>query len=208
MSSLSELLRDGGAPPERLLLRELAHRIDIELAVAIDLVSAAASLCDSSEAKFALVAVWDRLQRYAQLHHSLQMPEYTTTIDLAAYLNQLCRAISRSELVDREIELLLSAPPLRMSSERCWHLGMIVFELITSAAQHAFPDGTGSIHLRVRPNAASIECCITDTGVPDEDLSRRNGLAIVEALVRGLHGTVDMQSGPNETTTVVHLPYR
>ena len=208
MSSLSELLPDGGAPPERLLLRELAHRIDNELAAAIDLVSAAASLCESSEARVALAAVSDRLQCYAQLHHSLQMPEYTTTIDLAAYLNQLCRAISRSELVDREIELLLSAPPLRMSSEPCWHLGMIVFELITSAAQHAFPDGTGSIHLRVRLNAVSIECRITDTGIPDEDPSRRNGLAIVEALVRGLYGTVDTQSGPNETATVVHLPYR
>lgn len=93
MSSLSELLPDGGAPPERLLLRELAHRIDNELAAAIDLVSAAASLCESSEARVALAAVSDRLQCYAQLHHSLQMPEYTTTIDLAAYLNQLCRAI-------------------------------------------------------------------------------------------------------------------
>ncbi|MGY4296761.1 hypothetical protein ACVWXN_004856 [Bradyrhizobium sp. i1.4.4] len=33
MSSLSELLTDGGVKAERLLLRELAHRIDDELAL-------------------------------------------------------------------------------------------------------------------------------------------------------------------------------
>jgi len=33
----------------------------------------------------------------------------------------------------------LSLHPVRTSSERCWFLGMIVFELVSNAARHAFP---------------------------------------------------------------------
>jgi hypothetical protein len=65
-------------------------------------------------------------------------PEYDTTVDVAAYLQQLCRAISRAELAGAGIELLLSVHPLRINADRCWLLGMIVFELIADAARHSF----------------------------------------------------------------------
>jgi hypothetical protein len=35
---------------------------------------------------------------YAQVHHALQLPEHSSCIDVAAYLQQLCQAISRSKL--------------------------------------------------------------------------------------------------------------
>ncbi|WP_024506512.1 histidine kinase dimerization/phosphoacceptor domain -containing protein [Bradyrhizobium sp. ARR65] len=105
---------------ERLLLRELSHRINNEFAFAISSLSLAAARCKSSEAKLALGAVQDRLQSFARVHRSLQMPDYSTTIDASAYLHKLCQAISHSKLESKGIELTLSLCPLRMSSERCW----------------------------------------------------------------------------------------
>src|SRR5262245_41202114 len=137
-ANMSSLLPGRGPIAERLLLREFSQRINDELASAINLVSVAARACDSSEAKLALDAVRDRLESQAHLHHSLQLPEYSTTIELAAYLEQLCRAIGRSRLAGEGVRLLLSVYPLRMSSERCWLVGTIVFELIADAARHAF----------------------------------------------------------------------
>lgn len=204
--SLSEQLPERGAT-ERLLLREFSHRINNELASAIGVVSVAASRCDSNEARAALAAVRDRLENFARVHHSLQMPEYTTTIDLAAYMHQLCRAISHSKLASKDIELSLSIHPLRMSSERCWLLGMIVFELITNASRHAFHDRAGSIGLEIRPAGKSIECCITDNGSSDADPSPGRGLSIIAALAGSLHGTVDMQFGPNGARTSVNFPH-
>jgi two-component sensor histidine kinase len=60
-----------------------------------------------NEAKAVLAAVQDQLQSYAQVHHILQLPEHSSCTDAAAYLRQLCRAISRSKLDRKGIELRL-----------------------------------------------------------------------------------------------------
>ena len=111
-------LPERGAVAERLLLREFSHRINNELASAISLISVVAHRCDSKEARTVLTTVLDRLENYASVQHSLQLPEYSTTIELTTYMQQLCRAISRSKLEREGIELSLSLYSLRMPSER------------------------------------------------------------------------------------------
>ncbi|MBR1119906.1 sensor histidine kinase [Bradyrhizobium lablabi] len=206
MSGLSELSPEHGAT-ERLLLREFSHRINNELASVIGLVSAAASRCRDDQARVTLTSIQDRLKNFARIHHSLQAPEYTTMVDPAAYLQQLCQAISSSMLAGEGIELLLSVHPLRMDSERCWLLGMIVFELIAGAAHHVFDGKPGAIRLEIWATDSSIECCIRDngasTGLPPAEAS----LSIVEALAASLHGTVEMKRAPDGTKTIVKLPH-
>jgi two-component sensor histidine kinase len=207
ISRLLDQPSERAAVAERLLLRELSHRINNELASAINLISVAADRCGSNEAGTALTIVLDRLENYASVQHSLQMPECSATIELTTYIHQLCRAISRSKLERQGIELSLSLYALRMRSERCWLLGMIVFELITNSARHAFSNGPGSIHVEVLPTETSIECRVSDNGRSEPNPRPGRGLTIVEALAASLHGTVDVQSGPNGTTTVVSFPY-
>lgn len=200
MSGVSELSPEHGAT-ERLLLREFSYRINNELAAAISLIAAAAGRCGDDQARGELTSVGDRLQNYAHIHHSLQVPEYTTAIDLAAYLQQLCRAVSRSMLAGEGIELLLSVHPRRMSSDRCWLLGLIVFELIADAASHDFQGRAGTIQLEVALAGGLIECRIGDNGMPSGD-----GLSIVEALAAGLKGMVERQARPEGTSTIVSIP--
>ena len=205
MSSLSELLPYRGAVTERLLLREFSHRVKDGLASAIGLVVEAAGRSDSNEAKATLVEVLDRLQSHALVHRCLQMPEYDTTVDVAVYLHQLCRAVSRAELADEGIALVLSVDPLRISADRCWLLGMIAVELIADAARRAFRGGAGSIRLEVKSTGSSIQCCISDDGIPDES-PHHSGHVILEALVTNLQGTLESQSGPDGARRVVNLP--
>src|SRR4029077_17141189 len=86
----------------------------------------------SSEVKAALSDVSDRLHRYADVHRTLQMPEYQTRVNAALYLQKICLSISRSRLEPNNIKLILAVRPLSMPSDRCWRLGMIVYELITN----------------------------------------------------------------------------
>jgi two-component sensor histidine kinase len=109
---------------ETRLVHEYSHRINNEFASAIGAISVAAAHSASNEAKAVLAAVQDQLQNYAQVHHALQLPERSSCIDAAAYLQQLCRAISRSKLDRKDIELRLVERPFRMDSERCWRLGI------------------------------------------------------------------------------------
>ena len=76
-------------------------------------VAAAASRSADNEAKAVLAAVQDQLQNYAQVHNASQLPEHSSCIDVAAYLQQLCQAISRSKLDRKGIELRLVERPFR-----------------------------------------------------------------------------------------------
>jgi two-component sensor histidine kinase len=191
---------------ECLLLRELTHRIKNEYASAISIISLAAAHSANEEVKTALAAVEDRLQNYAQVHRALQMPEYGARIDATAYVRQLCRAISRSKLDCRGIELVLVEHQVWMSSERCWRLGMIVSELITNAAQHAFRGRGGVIRVELLPQRSIVECRITDNGMTAAAVRPGSGLAIVEALTKGLDGQMEQQFGPQGATSILRVP--
>jgi two-component sensor histidine kinase len=118
---MTELSRQQSLPQERMLLHELNHRINNEFAAAISVVSLAAARSGSDEVKAALSGVAELLHQYAQVHRALEMPEYDTLIDAAAYLRQLCGSISRSQLDTRKIELVLVAQSLWLPADRCWH---------------------------------------------------------------------------------------
>src|ERR1700736_3062363 len=207
MSQLIELASSkGSSSEERLLLREFAHRISNEFASAISVISLAAARSGNDEVKAALAAAEDRLQNYAQVHQALRMPEHGSLVDAGAYLRQLCRAISRSRLDVKSIELVLVDRPLRMNSDRCWRLGMIVSELITNAARHAFRESGGVIRVDLRSSQSFVECRVTDNGTAGANIRPEHGLGIVEALAKGLDGKIDQHFGPQGATTVVIFP--
>ena len=200
-----DVLASEGSDEARLLLREFSHRINNEFASAIGALSIAARSAND-EAKPALAAVQDQLQMYARVHHALQMPEHTSRIDAAAYLRQLCRAISRSRLESKDIELLLVERTFQLNSERCWRLGLIVSELITNAERHAFRNGGGSIRVELLPSLSLVECRVTDNGTSKANTRPGHGLKIVEALAKSLGGTIDQRFGPRGATAVLIFP--
>ena len=204
--SQQTVLTSGVSDEARLLLREFSHRINNEFASAIGVISIAAARSADDEAKVALAAVRDRLQNYALVHHALQMPEDVSCIDAAAYLRQLCWAISRSKLERKGIELLFVERTFRMNSERCWRLGLIVSELITNAERHAFRNGGGSIRVELLPSLSFVECRVTDNGTAEANARPGHGLKIVEALAKSLGGTIDQRFGPHGATAVLIFP--
>ena len=204
--SQQTVLTSGVSDEARLLLREFSHRINHEFASAIGVMSIAAARSADDEAKVALAAVRDRLQNYALVHHALQMPEDASCIDAAAYLRQLCWAISRSKLERKGIELRFVERTFRMNSERCWRLGLIVSELITNAERHAFRNGGGSIRVELLPSLSFVECRVTDNGTAEANARPGHGLKIVEALAKSLGGTIDQRFGPHGATAVLIFP--
>jgi two-component sensor histidine kinase len=190
----------------RLLLREFSHRINNEFASAIGMISVVAGYLSNGEAKAALAAVEDQLHNYARVHHVLQMPEHSSRIDAAAYLRQLCRAICCSKLNAKGIKLLLVERTFQMDSERCWRLGLIVSELITNSARHAFRDNGGLIRVELLPSTSFIECRVTDNGASKPTIRPGNGTEIVESLAKSLGGTIDQHFGSEGATSVLIFP--
>ena len=159
---------------ERLLLQELNHRISNEFTSAIDVMSRAAARSNNKEVKAALADATELMHHYADVHHALRMPEHDGRMDAAASLRKLCLSISRSKLDRMKIELVLVASRLRLQSDRCWLLGMIVYELITNAARHAFAGGNGRIRVELWRAGTFVECRVLDNGFGPESIFTRD----------------------------------
>jgi two-component sensor histidine kinase len=192
----------------QLLVREMAHRINNEFASAISLVSLTAARTNNQEVKLALAGVADHLHSYARVHRALQMPSQIESVNASDYMRSLCQSIGQSKLGYRGIELVYVGTPVQLSSERCWKLGMIVSELVTNAARHAFGEGGGTIRVELSAIGTSVECRVIDNGGVRGQIRPGQGTRIIEALVRGLDGEVTQIFGPNGTTSTVVFAQR
>jgi two-component sensor histidine kinase len=193
-------------PQEHVLLHELNHRINNEFAAAIGIVTVAAARSGNEEVKGALTGVAELLHRSADVHRLLQMPDHDTPVDVAAYLRQLCLAISRSRLDASEISLVLSAQPLRLQADRCWRLGMIVHELISNAARHAFGNRGGAIRVAVWQDGALVKCSVQDSGSVTTSIQPGHGLKIVNSLSRALGGRFRQTFGVQGSKSLLVFP--
>lgn len=192
---------------ERLLLREITHRVNNEFASAIQVVSFTAARSSDRNVKAALTGVMEKLHNYARVHHALQMPANDDCIDASAYLRSLCDSISRSKLENSNIELVLVEVPFQMSSERCWMMGMIVAELITNAVRHAFDGQGGTIEVECRPSGAFVECRVSDNGSASSvNVRPGSGLKIIKALAEDLGAGFQFNCGEAGSQAVLIIP--
>lgn len=192
---------------ERILLHELIHRINNDFSSLIGAVSRTAAHSVNHEVKVALAHIIELLSHFAELHRALQIPENDTHIDAALYLESLCLSIRRSKLDDMKIDLVLTASPLRLPSERCWRLAMVVYELVTNAARHAFGRGKGEIRVEIARGRQSVECRVTDNGSAPATVLRGRGLTIVHELIKGLDGCIYQKFGHTGSRSILTFPY-
>ena len=191
---------------DHLFVREISHRIANEFASAIGAVSLAAARSHDREVKEALAGVVKRLHNYARVHRALQIPSPTGVMDAAEHVRSLCQAISRARLQDRSIELKFVQNPVLLNSDQCWKLGMIISELITNAARHAFGAKGGSIWIELRSTREFVECRVVDDGVCRGDAKPGEGTKIIQALVRELDGEFTQQFSSKGAMSILIFP--
>ena len=191
---------------EELLLRELTHRINNELASTIGFVRLTAAQSESEDVKVALAGVIEHIHGFAAVYRALQMPAGNGRVDAAGYLRGLCQSISRAKLQHRGIELTFVESPLQLDAARCRRMGMIVSELIGNASRHAFRDGGGKILVELDGQAAFAECTVTDNGSGAKDIRPGQGLRIISSLAADLDGSVEHRSGARGTCAKLCFP--
>jgi two-component sensor histidine kinase len=189
-----------------LLVRELAHRINNELALIIGRASLDAARSTNDEVKTALASVTRLLQHCADVNRALEMPTYSTAVDVSDYIRVLCESIRRARLDHRGIELVLVAHPLQMQSERCWKLGIIVSELIMNSVRHAFNGCGGRIQIELSNAGPYLQCCVIDDGSSQGSAAPGQGLKIVEALAKELDGEIIHRFGAEGAVSILVFP--
>jgi two-component sensor histidine kinase len=131
---------------------------------------------------------------------------------MAAYIHELCAALAEALFLRGPIRLECDAAHAALPRDRAVSLGLIVNELVTNAAKHAFGDREGgAISVRFAAHNAGWRLIVADNGMgmPAEVQSKGRpgglGQRLIEGFVRQARGTIRAESGGEGTVVTVDL---
>jgi two-component sensor histidine kinase len=192
-----------------LYIEEITHRVANEYTAAISALRLAAARQGGDEARVAVSDVARRLGAFAAVHSLLRPPSAPGHVDLAEHLGKLCAAIAFARFQDQPIGLSIrTARPILLDAHRCWQAGLVVSELITNAARHAFrPDHSGGeITVTLTTAGGQVVCRVNDTGTGSPNFTPGLGTAIVDSLAADLGGHVVRRSDASGTALELAFP--
>jgi len=179
---------------------ELNHRVKNNLAAVSAMLSMQARAAEDTKLSEQLLRAVDRIQTIAEVHASLYRASSTDQVDFAAYLKRLCERLTASLLDGDRVRIEVDADPTMAPLEEAVSLGLIVNELVTNAAKHAYPPpAAGVIHVTLRnmPEQLTLEVCDEGCGLPDVGSGPGIGMRLVRSLVQQCGGElqVDRERG-------------
>ncbi len=185
---------------------ELNHRVKNNLAVVSAMLSMQARAAASPEVREHLMAAVERIQTIADVHASLYRTGSKDEVDFGVYLSDLCVRLRGSVLDASRVALTLEAQPALLPLDKAVALGVLVNELVTNAAKHAYPpprEGTIAIKLTQAPQSLVLSVSDDGPGFPAEPPDSGLGLRLVRSMVQQLGGTLEVGSGPGATFHVL-----
>jgi two-component sensor histidine kinase len=195
-----------------MLLQEVHHRTKNNLQMLCDLLYLQMEGLEDADRRGMLQDTYARIYAIAKLHEQLYQSLDRGRVSVGKYLERLVEGVQKlHERLPLRVQVEGDEPEL--DADRAIHLGLMVNELLTNVAKHAFPDGAaGEAGVRVRTTDGRLELQIWDTGrgLPDGvDLEAAHtlGLRIVRILSRRLQAEVGIESNAGTRVTVA-LPLR
>jgi|SRR5579872_5057970 len=184
-----------------LMLRELEHRMKNNFQTVAGLIEMQLRRANDEPAKAALKEALGRVVSISQAHRNLYAGEDVRTVDMAVYLKDLCANLAEALFLGELVRLECEAEPTPLERDRAVAVGLIVNELVTNAAKHAFTDGrTGQIRVAFERAPSGYRLVVEDDGqgLPADFASRRKGLGrgLVEAFTRQAGGSLTVSKGP------------
>jgi len=188
-----------------LLLRELNHRVTNNFAMVASLLQMQATRTAEPAAKQALASALNRVMSISQAHRNLYAAGHDMgRVDMEVYLRDLCRNLAEALFLGDIVVLECHAAPASMERDRAVAIGLVINELVTNAAKHAFTEGRGGrIQVSFQPHGQRWRLVVSDDGkgLPPEFNQSRNGLGrgLVEAFARQAKGELSVGDGPGAT---------
>ncbi len=197
------------AETNRMLIREMHHRIKNNLATLRAMLHIQASLSETDELKAMLAKSCNRIDAIAKIHDLLHMSEDVRRASLRLYLGNLIRSIEGS-FSNQGVRVELDVEDLDLSINTLIPLGLIINELVTNSFEHGFPNGgAGRIGIFFRSDDGNYRLAVEDDGAgflaDAGNIAGFSslGMKIVDSLVRQLRGTLSIRTKPSTSVEIV-----
>jgi len=191
-----------------LLLREIEHRIKNNFAMVTSIIEMQRRTADSDEVKRMLAAVAARVESFARAHgHLYRSADSVGSVEMRTYVRELGEALAQALTLQGGIELSSDADDLTVDRDRAVTIGLLINELVTNAAKHAFTGRErGAVDVQFRRREDGWQLVVADDGVGfDPATVSKAGLGqrLVEAFARQANGTLTTESDNTGTRVVV-----
>jgi two-component sensor histidine kinase len=187
---------------------ELNHRVKNNLAIVSSVLALQARATDLPQVREHLEKAVDRIQTIADVHASLYRSGRTDEVDFAAYLQDLCGRLATSVLERDRVTLQLQVDPVSLPLDRAVALGVVVNELVTNAAKHAYPPlRSGEISVRLEHALTGVVLTVGDSGpgMPPEPSKSGLGMRLIRSLCQQMGATLEVEPPPGAAFRI-HLP--
>lgn len=188
-----------------LYLDEVMHRVINDYALMLSTVRVASTRVSDVESWQVLNELSTRLHAAAMTFRVLSPPLDPAPRRLDAELETLCRTLTSTLLARSAIRLALIAKPVCVDARQCWKILLVVSELVTNAARHAFHESeAGSIVVELSVEAGIVRCAVVDDGTAPAMIAPGRGSSILEAIAAEVGGTI-MRSHTSRGSAVALL---
>lgn len=165
---------------------------------------------EDEQGRSALGSVLNRVAALGTVHRRLNGTGAGGKFDLAAMVQDLAPEIIKAQ-ARGPVNLHLELEAVQIDNQLATPLGLIVNEIVTNAAVHAWPDGgTGKLNilLQKRNQQAVLRVSDDGEGTPEDTNGERPlcGLKLAEALVRQIRGTISRPHVDRGTSVEIGIP--
>lgn len=194
---------------QAMLTREMSHRVKNSLASVVGLLRVQSRSAQSEDVRNALKDAASRITTIAQVHDHLWRSTKIGFVDIADFAGELCRNLQQT--VSHKVSCTFGH--LMISADKAIPLGLLINELVTNSAKHAYPDGSGEIRVSGERRGADLHVEVSDQGIGlpkdfDIDQPRASlGFKVIRSLLAQLDGRIAVaSSSPKGVTVKLDVP--
>jgi two-component sensor histidine kinase len=181
----------------RMLLREVNHRVKNNLNVVCSLLSLQANQVKDPRVAELFAEARNRVAVMSGIHEALYHSTSLCSVTAGEFFTTITHNLVRT--CDwRDIHIQVSCGDLRLGMDELIPCGLIVNELVTNALKYAFTDGRrGMITITLTEDGPGLLLTLSDDGVglPEGltiEKAESLGLVLVTSLVQQLGGTLEI----------------
>jgi two-component sensor histidine kinase/sensor domain CHASE-containing protein len=197
---------------KEVLLKEIHHRVKNNLQIISSLLMLQSDHVPDEAARKGLRESVFRVRSMALVHQQLYGVESLARIDLADYARALTATLQGGLAPWAKVDVVADQPA-ELSIELAVPLALILNELITNALKYGVAPAAsprppeGDIRVDVRSTADDVTIVVRDVGpgLPEGfsvKRSRTLGLQLVNALLKQVRGTIEIQAEGGATFTI------
>ncbi|OSJ32118.1 histidine kinase [Bradyrhizobium japonicum] len=181
---------------QAMLTREMSHRVKNSLASVVGLLRVQGRNADSEDVRNALKDAASRITTIAQVHDHLWRSTRIGFVDIADFAGELCRKLQ--ETIAHKVSCAFD--PLMISADKAIPLGLLINEIVTNSAKHAYPEGAGEIRISGERRGSELHVRVSDQGIGlptdfDIDQPRASlGFKVIKSLIAQLEGRIAVTS--------------